>query len=418
MAEESDLERTEEPTGKRLQDARERGQVARSRELVTFSGLLGGGALLLFGGGGLALSLSELLSRGLRFDRREAFDTGAAVQRLLQTNLDALIGLLPLMAVVLVVIVLSSLLISGWVFSGEPLTPQASRLNPFSGIARMFSAVGLVEILKSVLKTVFLGSLGFWFLWTHAETWLQLSDGEFASSAVYGLRRIGEGLIWVIGGLAVVVLIDVPFQLWNFRKELRMTKEEVRREFREQEGDPQIKARIRQLQRAAARRRMMANVPKATVVITNPEHYAVALRYESGAFGAPRLLAKGIDLIALRIREIAAENDIPILEAPPLARAIYAHTELEQEIPAALYTAVAEVLAWVYALEQSRPDVEMPTDIAVPSGMDPLAEDLGDASRKSTAGRTGSRDIDALSGARSAGRGSGPLIAGVGGVDG
>lgn len=418
MAEESDLERSEEPTGKRLQDARERGQVPRSRELTTFSGLLAGAALLLFAGGGLAVSLSDLLRRGLRFDRREAFDTGAALERMLQINLDALIALLPLMSVVMVVVVLTSLLLSGWVFSGEPLTPQASRLNPFSGIARMVSAVGVVELLKSLLKTLFLGALAFWFLWSNAAAWLQLADGEFASSAVSGLRRIGEGLIWVIGGLAVVVVIDVPFQLWNFRKQLRMTKEEVRREFREQDGDPQIKARIRQLQRAAAQRRMMANVPKATVVITNPQHYAVALRYESGALGAPRLLAKGIDLIALRIREIAAENDVPILEAPPLARAIYAHTELEQEIPAGLYTAVAEVLAWVYALDQSRSDVAAPTGIAVPPGMDPLAEDLGDTAPRSASGRTGPRGMDAATGARGAGRASGPMVSGVGGIDG
>jgi len=360
VAEESDLERTEQPTPKRLQDARERGQVARSRELATFAGLLAGGAALLFTAGNLSASMVDLVSRSLRFDRREAFDSDAALARLFELPVDALIALLPLMGTVIVALVGASLLLSGWVLSGEPLIPQASRLNPFSGIARIFSVTGLVELLKSVIKTVFLGAVAFWFAANHLEEWLQLADGDLVNSVSSGLRRIGEGMIWVVGALALVAAIDVPFQVWNFRKQLRMTKEEVKRETREQEGDPQIKARIRQLQRAAARRRMMANVPKATVVVTNPEHYAVALRYDGNQMSAPRVLAKGIDLIALRIREIAAENDIPTLEAPPLARALYAHSELEQEIPAALYTAVAEVLAWVYALEQDETPLTPP----------------------------------------------------------
>jgi len=413
MAEESDLERTEQPTPKRLQDARERGQVARSRELTTFAGLLAGGALLLFGGGGLALWISSLVSRGLRFDRREAFDSGAAMSRLADLNADALLNLMPLLVAVVVVVVAASLLLSGWVFSTEPLTPQASRINPFAGIARIFSTNGLVELLKSVLKTLLVGAVAVWFLWTHLEEWLQLADGDLTGSVVSGLRRIGEGMVWVIATLALVALIDVPFQIWSFRKQLRMTKEEVRRESREQEGDPQIKARIRQLQRAAARRRMMANVPKATVVITNPQHYAVALRYEGG-IGAPRVLAKGIDLIAQRIREIAADHDIPTLEAPPLARALYAHAELEQEIPAELYTAVAEVLAWVYSLEQARSDVARPTGIKVPAGMDPLEADL--AGVAPSAGRGAVTGADALGG-RGAGRGTGPMVAGVGGIE-
>jgi flagellar biosynthetic protein FlhB len=415
VAEESDLERTEQPTPKRLQDARERGQVARSRELATFAGLLAGGAVLLFAGGKLSTDISELLTRALRFDRREAFDSGAALQRLFDLPIDALLALLPLMGVVLVALVGSSLLLSGWVLSGEPLAPQFSRINPFSGIARIFSVVGLVELLKSVVKTVFIGAIAFWFLWTHVEEWLQLADGDLASSVAAGLRRIGEGMIWVVAALALVAAIDVPFQIWNFRKQLRMTKEEVKRETREQEGDPQIKARIRQLQRAAARRRMMANVPKATVVVTNPEHYAVALRYDGNQMSAPRVLAKGIDLIALRIREIAAENDIPTLEAPPLARALYAHTELEQEIPAELYTAVAEVLAWVYALEQDRSAAAAPSGIKVPAGMDPLEADTSPPAAGGL--RVDPRLAARAAGGLTAGRGSGPAVAGVGAID-
>ena len=416
MAEESDLEKTEQPTPKRLQDARERGQVARSRELATFAGLLAGGAVLLFTGGNLSASMVDVLSRSLRFDRREAFDSEAALARLFELPVDAMMALLPLMGTVLVALVGASLLLSGWVLSTEPLVPQASRLNPFSGIARIFSANGLVELLKSVLKTVFLGAVAFWFAWAHLEEWLQLADGDLVNAVAAGLRRIGEGMIWVVGALALVAAIDVPFQVWNFRKQLRMTKEEVRRETREQEGDPQIKARIRQLQRAAARRRMMANVPKATVVVTNPQHYAVALRYDGNQMSAPRVLAKGIDLIAQRIREIAAENEIPTLEAPSLARALYAHAELEQEIPAELYTAVAEVLAWVYALEQDRYAVATPSDIAVPPGMDPLEAD-NERAPTVAAQRGGARSATEPVGARATGRGTGPMVAGIGAID-
>ena len=415
MAEESDLEKTEDPTPKRLQDARERGQVARSRELATFAGLLAGGAVLLFAGGQLSTAMGDLLSRSLRFDRREAFDTGAALARLFELPIDALVALLPLMGVVAVALIGSSLLLSGWVISGEPLAPQFSRINPISGIARIFSVVGLVELLKSIIKTVFLGGVAGWFLWTHVEEWLQLADGDLASAVESGMRRIGEGMIWVVAGLALVALIDVPFQVWNFRKQLRMTKDEVKREAREQEGDPQIKARIRQLQRAAARRRMMANVPKATVVVTNPEHYAVALRYESNQMSAPRVLAKGIDLIALRIREIAAENDIPTLESPPLARALYAHSELEQEIPAELYTAVAEVLAWVYSLEQDRSGAAPPSFIKVPAGMDPLEADA--AAEAAGGARSAARPAGLAAGPGGMGRNSGPMVGGVGAIE-
>ncbi len=372
MAEDSDLERTEPPTPKRLQDAREKGQVARSRELSTFAGLLGGTAVLLFAGGALALTLLSVFERGLRFDRREAFDPQLGLERLAMLNQEALLGLAPLLVAVPLALVLSSLLVSGWIFTGQPMAPQASRLNPLSGFKRMFSAQGLIELAKAVLKTVFIGAIAAIFLWVYLADWLQLSEGALAGSVAYGLRLTAEGLIWVIAGLVVVVAIDVPFQLWNHQKQLRMTKEEVRRELKEQEGDPQLKARIRAIQRDVARRRMMARVPEADVVITNPQHYAVALRYESGRMTAPRVLAKGMDRVALRISEIAREHRVPILEAPPLARALCASAEVGEEIPAALYTAVAEVLAWVYALQNDPRNAVPPTDLPVPAALDPL----------------------------------------------
>lgn len=177
-------------------------------------------------------------------------------------NQEALLGLAPLLVAVPLALVLSSLLVSGWIFTGQPMAPQASRLNPLSGFKRMFSAQGLIELAKAVLKTVFIGAIAAIFLWVYLADWLQLSEGALAGSVAYGLRLTAEGLIWVIAGLVVVVAIDVPFQLWNHQKQLRMTKEEVRRELKEQEGDPQLKARIRAMQRDVARRRMMARVPE------------------------------------------------------------------------------------------------------------------------------------------------------------
>jgi flagellar biosynthetic protein FlhB len=239
----------------------------------------------------------------------------------------------------------------------------------------MFSAHGVVELAKAVAKVLVVGGVAALVMWTSLDALLSLSQEATFSAAVHAARLVGWTLILMVGGMALIVAIDVPYQLWSHHRKLRMSRAELKREARESEGDPQIKARIRSLQREAARKRMMAAVPKADVVITNPTHYAVALSYKENSMRAPRVVAKGQDLTALRIRELARQHRIPIVEAPPLARALYRHTDLEDEIPETLYTAVAEVLAYVFQLRRFNREggraPRVPDEIVVPPALDP-----------------------------------------------
>jgi flagellar biosynthetic protein FlhB len=236
----------------------------------------------------------------------------------------------------------------------------------------------MVEMLKAVAKSVLIGGVALWVVWQDVEGVVSLIAEPLESGLPHLARLVGFNFMAVAGSMLVIVAIDVPFQLWNHSRQLKMTKEEVRQEAKETEGDPHVKARIRQLQREAARRRMMAEVPKADVIVTNPTHYAVALRYQEGRMGAPQVVAKGAALLAQRIRELGEENRVPILEAPPLARALYRHAELGQEIPAKLYTAVAEVLAYVYQLRRYRTHggtaPETPRELPVPPELDFVRE--------------------------------------------
>jgi flagellar biosynthetic protein FlhB len=378
MAEDSDLEKTEQPSQRRLDQAREKGQVARSRELSTFAVLLAGGGTLWFMGAPFIQHMVKSLRDGLTVDRELAFNTGLMIPRLYDLALDALITFSPLLLAVLLAAVFSPLLLNGWLFSAEALQPQFSKMNPISGISRMFSRTSLAELVKAIGKSILVGGIAAWVIWHNKDAVMALSS----QSAAAAIPQMGSLVVtcsmMIIGALLLIVAIDVPFQLWDHNKKLMMTKEEVRQESKETEGDPMVKGRIRQLQREAARRRMMAAIPTADVVVTNPTHYAVALKYnDKKGFGAPVVVAKGSHLLALRIREIAEENHVPILEAPPLARALHKHTELGESIPEALYTAVAEVLAYVYQLRRyeklggARP--QEPANLAVPIELDPAA---------------------------------------------
>ena len=265
--------------------------------------------------------------------------------------------------------------LGGWLLSTQALEPDFGRANPMKGIARIFSTHGLAELVKATLKSVLVASVGVWVVWRERDHLFSLMLQPLATSMDDFAGLVLLSALLIVGSLAVIAAIDVPFQLWEYHRRLRMTKDELRQEMKEQEGDPQIKARIRAAQREMSRRRMMSNVPTADVVVTNPTHYAVALKYDPDKAGAPIVVAKGVDLVAGKIRELARENNVPILEAPPLARALYAHCELEQQIPATLYTVVAEVMAWVFQLNHwiveggLPPDV--PSQLAVPDGMDP-----------------------------------------------
>ncbi|OGS90580.1 MAG: flagellar biosynthesis protein FlhB [Gallionellales bacterium GWA2_60_18] len=377
MAEDSDLEKTEQPSQRRLDQAREKGQVARSRELSTFAVLLSGGAVLWFMGASFTQQMVKMVHDGLTLNRDMAFKADLLVPRLYDLSLDMLITFAPLLLAVMVAAAFSPLLLNGWLFSVEALQPKLSKLNPIAGLGRMFSRTALVELAKAVGKALLVGGVAAWVIWHNKDAVMALGTQAAVASIPQMGYLIGASFMAIVGAMLLIVAIDVPFQLWDHNKKLMMTKEEVRQENKETEGDPMVKGRIRQLQREAARRRMMAAIPTADVVVTNPTHYAVALKYSETGMRAPVVVAKGSHLLALRIREIAEENRVPILEAPPLARALHKHTELGDSIPEALYTAVAEVLAYVYRLRRyetqggARP--QAPAELPVPSTLDPEA---------------------------------------------
>jgi flagellar biosynthetic protein FlhB len=374
MAEDSDLERTEQATGRRISEARAKGNIPRSRELNTFAILMAGGAGLMVLGSHLANGMLDLFHRGFSFNHASLADPAMMWKGFITAALSSLSLFSPLMLALLIAVLAAPLSIGGWLFSVEALQPDIGRTNPFKGIARIFSVTGLVELVKALAKSVLVGSVALWVLWSKKTEILSLA----AEPVTGGIPHLAGMLVWtfvlITAAMALIVALDVPFQLWDYYRKLRMTKEEVRQEMKESEGDPMIKGRIRALQREAARRRMMAEVPKADVIITNPTHYAVALIYREKEMRAPKVVAKGSYLLAQRIRELGEENNVPILEAPPLARALYRHADLDQEIPAALFAVVAEVLAYVYQLRSynggSGEIPQKPTVLPVPEGMD------------------------------------------------
>ncbi|OGS98774.1 MAG: flagellar biosynthesis protein FlhB [Gallionellales bacterium RIFCSPLOWO2_12_FULL_59_22] len=377
MAEDSDLEKTEQPSERKLEKAREQGDIARSRELSTFAVLLAGGGVLWFMGSSFTQRMVQMLHDGLTLNREMAFNSDLMIPRLYELSLDMLITFSPWLLAVMLAAAFSPLLLNGWLFSVEALQPKFSKLNPISGIARMFSSNSLIELVKAIGKATLIGGVAVWVVWHDKDAVMALGMQAAAASIPQMGHLIGTSFMLIVGAMLLIVAIDVPYQLWSHNKKLRMTKEEVRQESKETEGNPEVKGRIRILQREASRRRMMAAIPTADVVVTNPTHYAVALKYGDKGMRAPVVVAKGSHLLALRIREIAEENHVPVLEAPPLARALHKHTELGESIPEALYTAVAEVLAYVYQLhryeKQGGPRPHEPAYLPVPPGLDPEA---------------------------------------------
>lgn len=377
MADDSDLEKTESASPRRLEKAREEGQIARSRELGTFLLLAAGAGALWLTGSLLYRGLTGALRGGLGFDSRVARDPGIMVAQAVNSAGEVLWLMLPIFTVLMVVAVLSSVLLGGFVLSAKPLQPKLSKLNLWSGLKRMVSAQTVVELVKAIAKALLVGSVAVAVIASHRDEMLGLMHAAPTAALARALELVALCAALIIASLAIIVALDVPWQIWSHLKKLRMSKEDVRQEHKESDGDPHIKARIRQQQRAMARRRMMSEVPQADVVVTNPTHYAVALRYSDGA-AAPRVVAKGTGLVAARIRELAAEHRVPVLAAPPLARALHRHVDIGHEIPAALYTAVAEVLAWVFQLRSWRTEwgtePAAPAGLPVPAELDPLAD--------------------------------------------
>ena len=373
MAEDSDLEKTEPATGKRIQRAREDGKVVQSRELSTFIQLMSAVLGIMVLGSFFLERLLGLMRHGFTLDRATAFDPALMMTRLTQESIDILLAFLPLLGLMIAATLAGPLLMSGWNFSGKPLTPDFAKFNPITGLKRIFSINGVVELFKSTAKAALIGGIAVWVIWRYKDELFALATESLGASISHLSHLLFTTSLFIVSSLMLLVAVDVPFQLWQYAKNLRMTKEEVKQEAKEMEGDPQIKARVRAAQRAAARKRMMAAVPKADVIVTNPTHYAVALKYEEGGMGAPQVVAKGIGLLAERIMEIARENHVPLLQAPPLARALYRHAEIGDEIPQRLYTAVAEVLAYVYQLRNATyasATPAVPRSLPVPEDMD------------------------------------------------
>ncbi|MFC6691323.1 flagellar biosynthesis protein FlhB [Pseudomonas lini] len=354
MAEsESGQDKTEDPTEKRKKDSRDKGEIARSKELNTLAVMLAGAGALLIGGA-LAQDMMELMRMNFTLSREVILDQRSMGTFLLHSGQIALLAIQPVMITMLLAALIGPISLGGWLFAAGSMAPKFSRMNPGAGLKRMFSAKALVELLKALAKFFIVLFVALAVLSSDIDDLMRIAHEPLDMAIIHSLQVVGWSTLWMACGLIIIAVVDVPVQLWESHKKLQMTKQEVRDEHKDQEGRPEVKQRIRQLQREMSQRRMMAAIPEADVVITNPTHYAVALKYDPDKGNAPVLLAKGSDFLALKIREIAVANNVMLLESPALARSIYYSTELEQEIPGGLYLAVAQVLAYVYQIRQYR----------------------------------------------------------------
>ncbi|NLJ12310.1 MAG: flagellar biosynthesis protein FlhB [Gammaproteobacteria bacterium] len=374
MAEsESGAEKSEDPTEKRKQDSRKKGEIARSRELNTLAVVLAGTGGLLTFGGALGQRVMQVMHKNFSLPRELLLDERYMAVSLLQSAQMAGDALIPLFMVLLIAAIVGPVALGGWLFSMEALAPKFSRMNPLSGLKRMFSMKSLVELLKALGKFTVVLMVALIVLSRARLELIAIASEPLEMAILHSMQVVGWSALWLACGLIIIAAVDIPFQIWDSKQKLKMTKQEVRDEYKDTEGKPEVKGRMRQLQREMAERRMMSAVPEADVIITNPTHFAVALKYDAEQGQAPVLLAKGGDFLALKIREIGTEHQITLLESPALARAVYYSTEVDEEIPAGLYMAVAQVLAYVYQLRQyhagkgKKPDLfkdpEVPADL-------------------------------------------------------
>ena len=370
---ENDAERTEQPTQKRLEEARKNGQIARSTDLNAAAVVLIAGGSLHFLGRGLGSDLFDLMRGGLTISRTQALDASSAISMFAASVQHALLACAPILGLTLLAALLAPLTLGGWNLAFGTLAPDFSRLSPIKGLGRIFSMRGLVELVKAFAKFGIVGLIAVIFLWMKTNEMLQLGAEPTAAAIGHAITLSGHALLAVSGGLALIAAIDVPFQLFQHMKSLRMTRQEIRDEMRESDGNPEVKGKIRQLQQDRARQRMMQEVPKADVVVTNPTHFSVALRYDDKRMRAPIVVAKGADEVAAKIREVAGEHNVPIFEAPPLARALFRAVDLNEPVPAGLYVAVAQVLTYVYQLKAAKRTGAVPP---TPPSIDPSVEEI------------------------------------------
>jgi flagellar biosynthetic protein FlhB len=376
MAEENGQERSERPTPKRLREARERGQVARSRELNTAAVVAAGaGALLVLGPHALA-NLEKMFRQALTPVLSVAAPGPDLLGAMLRPAVIALWGLAPILGLLLVAAALAPLLLGGWVFSPEAFAPKAERIDPIQGLGRIFSRRGLIELAKALGKFCLIAGFAVAWLWDRKGLLLGLGMEEPRQGLADASSLLGQTFLWLTLPLLLVAAIDVPLQIWEHGRRLRMTRQELKDELKDTEGKPEVKGRIQTIRRELARRRMMQQVPTADVIVSNPSHYAVALSYRAERMKAPVVVAKGVEWLALQIRALGKRHGVPVVESSALARALYYSSRLDEEIPGGLYMAVAQVLAYLYELRRQGTSVREPIVLAHVSVPDDYRRDL------------------------------------------
>ena len=374
MAENEGSEKTERATPKRLEEARKKGQVPRSADLsAAIVSLIGAGFLYLFGAGA-ANEMLSVMRDGLSVTSVDLMQSDVLLRHTADQFVYGFLAVVPLMGVLVLAAVAAPALIGGWNFSSEALAFKGERINPLAGIGRMFSVRSLVELIKAIGKFVFVGGIGCIVVWSQSEALMGLARQPIEVAILEATKITAYASLLMAASLGLIAIIDAPFQLWRFGEDMKMSRDDVRQEMKESDGSPENKSRIRSVQSALSRGRMMQDVPKANVVITNPTHYAVALRYDEKKNGAPVVIAKGADEVAAKIRELAAANGVPLVSAPPLARALFRYVDLGREIPAALYVAVAQILTYVWQLRQA---TRYGTTVPTLPVIDPAVENIG-----------------------------------------
>lgn len=374
MAEQDEgAERTEQPTPKRLDDAKKKGQIPRSIDLSAAAVSIAAAAAIYLFGTKAASGLLEMMSQSLTISRSDLLYPDVMFRGIGVAIKTSVLAVLPLFGAVVLAALAAPAIIGGWNFSSESLEFKGNRLDPLKGIGRMFSLRSAVELIKSIAKFVFVGGIGILVIASQMEQISDLARMPVGSAIASSAGILAFALLAMTGALGLIALVDAPFQVFQHRKELRMTREEIREEYKESDGNPENKARIRGVQAQLSRSRMMQEIPRATVIVTNPTHYAVALRYQDGRDAAPVVVAKGADEVAARIREIGAEHSIPIVSAPPLARVLFRYVDLGREIPGVLYVAVAQILKYVYQLRMA---TQFGTDRPALPMVDPAIESL------------------------------------------
>ncbi|WP_298440417.1 flagellar biosynthesis protein FlhB [uncultured Ferrimonas sp.] len=372
MAADSDQEKTEEATPKRREEAKKKGQVPRSKELGTASVLVAAAVAMMAMGEDIATAALQVAKNQFQMSRAEIFGGVEFGQVFLGVLAEMAFPLLAFIVALTIAGFIGNIGLGGFSFSWSAAAPKANKMSPIKGFGRMFGVQALVELVKSIAKFLVIAISAYLLLSANFEHILQLSTGSPAGAIRNSVELLLELFVLLCCSLLIIVIIDAPYQIWNHSKQLRMSKQEIKDEYKQTEGKPEVKGRIRQLQREMAQRRMMAEVPNADVVVVNPTHYSVALKYDKSVNAAPLMVAKGNDEIALKIREIAREYEIPVVSSPALARAIFHSTEIDKPIPEGLFTAVAQILAYVFQLKQfqsgrGRRPTALPTELEIPN---------------------------------------------------